>query len=88
MIQARALFSTFHVLKINTGLAFMDLTLLFCEEPGDWFSPREVTPADPPPWLIIDHPEFPKYFNMTVVDHRGAILYSYQRLAEGHDHSL
>jgi hypothetical protein len=57
-----------------------EITLFVCDEPGDWFSARETTPANPPPWLDVNHPEFPRYFDITVINKDGAMLYSLQRI--------
>lgn len=61
----------------------MDITRFDCEEPGDWFSARESTPGRVPPWLNVNHPEFPKYFDLTVINKDGTTLYSLRRLPKG-----
>lgn len=37
---------------------------------------------EPPAWLNFDHPEFPRYFQISVLDEKGNVTAWWQRLPD------
>lgn len=43
---------------------------------------ERLFPNDPPPWVDFEHPDFPKYFQIVVLDDQGEPKTWWQRLPE------
>jgi hypothetical protein len=58
----------------------MEIVRCDYKESDGWFSIKPTVPACIPPWLDVNHPDFPKHFVVTVFDEDGVALYSVRRL--------
>lgn len=60
--------------------------MIYCE-PGDWASAQIRTPTTLPAWLDVNHPNFPKYFEITYFDKNGATVYALLRIPKHLQHN-
>jgi hypothetical protein len=49
------------------------------ENPGHTLEAQEIDRADIPPWLNVDHPEFPKFFIFAKLNRNGETVRWWER---------
>ncbi|MEH2114815.1 hypothetical protein [Nostoc sp.] len=50
------------------------------EYPGNTDEAMQLSTTDIPPWLDVNHPEFPRHFIFSAMDKNGEVLRWWQRL--------
>ncbi|MEH2065126.1 MAG: hypothetical protein V7K50_23180 [Nostoc sp.] len=58
----------------------MNIQEFHVPEPGNTLEAIEKTTPEMPAWINVDHPEFPRYFIISLLDKKGEVTHWWQSL--------